>query len=288
MTTTVIFWIVGVLAFALSYAIGANDASNALATSYGADAAPLIFLLIGGAIMEMVGAVWCSGAVVTLAEKMIDGLYDNPQATIEKMMLGTTLASFIFIMFASLFGMPISGTHTVIGALIGAGIAGVTVNYINWTKTGWTVASWFISPVLSSIIALLLLALIATVCLGGFVENPKVKLTSACAISAISLAFIGFMVIWLAFDNPDPLLLEITLPVTFAIGWLQTRAAMTLEANKLSGYKMSKLQILKSTLLFWSYSDILEAKISDEAYGSYETALAFSTKASSQELDTDA
>jgi phosphate/sulfate permease len=113
-------------------------------------------------------------------------------------------------------------------------------------------------------------------------------MTSACAISAISLAFIGFMVIWLAFDNPDPLMLEITLPVTFVIGWLQTRAAMTLEANKLSGYKMSKLQILKSTLLFWSYSDILEAEISDKSYGSYETALAFSTKASSQELDTKA
>jgi hypothetical protein len=39
-------------------------------------------------------------------------------------------------------------------------------------------------------------------------------MTSACAISAISLAFIGFMVIWLAFDNPDPLMLEITLPVS--------------------------------------------------------------------------
>jgi phosphate/sulfate permease len=65
------FWIVVVLAFCMSYAIGANDAANALATSYGSNAAPLLLLLICGAVMEVIGAVWCSGAVVTLAEKMI-------------------------------------------------------------------------------------------------------------------------------------------------------------------------------------------------------------------------
>jgi PiT family inorganic phosphate transporter len=53
--------IIYILSFALSYAIGANDAANALATSYGSEAAPLLFLLIGGAIFEFIGAFWCSG-----------------------------------------------------------------------------------------------------------------------------------------------------------------------------------------------------------------------------------
>jgi phosphate/sulfate permease len=39
-------------------------------------------------------------------------------------MLGTSVASFIFILAASLFGMPISTTHSDVGALIGAGLAG--------------------------------------------------------------------------------------------------------------------------------------------------------------------
>lgn len=50
-----------VLSFLMSFAIGANDAANALATSYGSKAAPLLVLLILGAIFEFIGAFWCSG-----------------------------------------------------------------------------------------------------------------------------------------------------------------------------------------------------------------------------------
>ena len=42
---TALVVIIYILSFALSYAIGANDAANALATSYGSEAAPLLFLL---------------------------------------------------------------------------------------------------------------------------------------------------------------------------------------------------------------------------------------------------
>jgi PiT family inorganic phosphate transporter len=50
-----------VISFLMSFAIGANDAANALATSYGSKAAPLKLLLILGAIFEFIGAFWCSG-----------------------------------------------------------------------------------------------------------------------------------------------------------------------------------------------------------------------------------
>ena len=42
---------------------------------------------------------------------------------LEKMMLGASISSFFLIMSSSLFGMPISGTHTVVGALIGSALA---------------------------------------------------------------------------------------------------------------------------------------------------------------------
>ena len=50
-----------VLSFLMSFSIGANDAANALATSYGSKAASLKVLLILSAIFEFVGAFWCSG-----------------------------------------------------------------------------------------------------------------------------------------------------------------------------------------------------------------------------------
>lgn len=90
-------------------------------------------------------------------------------------MLGTCLASFSFILVASVFGMPISGTHTVIGALIGAGLAGVGYENINWSKFGTTVLSWFISPILALILTFVIFCLICSVTLGGNIISFKIR-----------------------------------------------------------------------------------------------------------------
>ena len=84
------------------------------------------------------------------------------------MMLAVSLASFFFIMCSSVFGMPISGTHTVISALVGAGIVGTGADDINWTKVGQIVSSWVISPVLSSAVTLVLIMFCCATTLGGF------------------------------------------------------------------------------------------------------------------------
>lgn len=163
-----IFWTIIILSTAMSYSIGANDAANALGTSYGSNAAKLWMLLALGAVFEFVGAVFCSSKVAgTLADKLLPTLSEQNVEVQERLMLGVSLASFSFILVSSIFGMPISGTHTVIGALIGAGLAGLAANSLNWTKFGWTVASWFISPILSSLLAGLLFLLICSQVLKG-------------------------------------------------------------------------------------------------------------------------
>lgn len=68
-------------------------------------------------------------------------------------MLGASIASFIFIMASSIFGMPISGTHTVVGALIGAGIGIGATEAINWKKLSLIIASWFAAPLTSLLIS---------------------------------------------------------------------------------------------------------------------------------------
>ena len=70
-------------------------------------------------------------------------------------MLAASLASFMFIMSSSFFGMPISGTHTVVGALVGAGLASVGPSNINWVKLGWIVLSWFVAPAVAIVLAVL-------------------------------------------------------------------------------------------------------------------------------------
>ncbi len=121
---TNIVWAIIILAFLTSFSIGANDAANALATSYGSNALKLIYLIILGCIFEFIGAYYCSAHVSgTLVQSVITDVDTIPSETVEKMMLGTSISSFLFIIMSSVFGMPISGTHTVVGALIGSGIA---------------------------------------------------------------------------------------------------------------------------------------------------------------------
>ena len=69
-------------------------------------------------------------------------------------MLACSTSAFLFIMSSSIFGMPISGTHTVIGSLMGGGIAAVGFENINWEKLGIIVISWFVAPAVSIILAL--------------------------------------------------------------------------------------------------------------------------------------
>lgn len=49
--------------------------------------------------------------------------------------------------------MPISGTHTVVGSLIGAGFVGAGADKLNYNKLIKIIASWFISPVTAAFLS---------------------------------------------------------------------------------------------------------------------------------------
>ena len=67
------------LSFLMSFSIGSNDAANALGTSYGSQAAPLIYLLVAGAVFEFLGSYFCSGKVAsTLVSRIIIGIDTQP------------------------------------------------------------------------------------------------------------------------------------------------------------------------------------------------------------------
>ena len=72
MTSETIFWIMVILCFVLAFVIGANDAANALGTSYGCNATKLIYLLVLGAIFEFIGSAFLSSKLAgTLIYKII-------------------------------------------------------------------------------------------------------------------------------------------------------------------------------------------------------------------------
>lgn len=83
------------------------------------------------------------------------------------MMLGASLASFTFVMAGTIFGMPISGTHAVVGALIGSGIVGAGFSAVGWGYMQRVVISWFISPLTSMALSFVIFYLVCYFTLGG-------------------------------------------------------------------------------------------------------------------------
>ena len=65
---------IGILSFLMSFSIGANDAANALATSYGSNALKLLYLVLLGSVFEFIGAFWCSGHV---AGKLVANIIED-------------------------------------------------------------------------------------------------------------------------------------------------------------------------------------------------------------------
>jgi PiT family inorganic phosphate transporter len=74
---------------------------------------------------------------------------------------------------ATYFGMPVSTTHSVVGAVIGFGILKAGVGHIHWDKLGEIVASWFISPLAGGILAFVIFKLISRYILSA--ERPVVS-----------------------------------------------------------------------------------------------------------------
>ena len=116
------------------------------------------------------------------------------------MMLSTTVSSFIFILASSLLGMPISTTHSDVGALVGAGLAGVGAENLSWKKVEAVVSSWIISPLVSGTLSGLLFTLLCIATLSDIFSISH-RLINFTLISGISFGVTGFMVMGLVVRN---------------------------------------------------------------------------------------
>ncbi|WP_291987072.1 inorganic phosphate transporter [Candidatus Accumulibacter sp. ACC007] len=142
----------------MTWGIGANDVANAMGTSVGSGALTVKQAIIVAAIMEFAGAYLAGGGVAsTISKGIIDGKAFEPVPELLVMgMLSALLAAGIWLMVATMRGWPVSTTHTIIGAVVGVGVAAIGMDAVQWDKMGEIVASWFVSPVLGGFFALLL------------------------------------------------------------------------------------------------------------------------------------
>ena len=163
-------WIAALLAFYMAWAIGANDVANAMGTSVGSGALTVGGAIIVAAIFEFAGAFLAGGHVTdTVRKGMLDMSLIGREQLIYGMMASLASAGTLLI-GATRFGMPISTTHSIVGAIVGFGAVAIGIDAVNWPKVLQISLSWITSPLLAGVIAFAIFHLIRSTILNK--SNP--------------------------------------------------------------------------------------------------------------------
>ena len=189
-----------IFGFYMAWNIGANDVANSMASAVGAKAITIRQAIFIAGILNIIGAACIGSHVTNTIRKGIvstEVLTDPHVALIGA--LSALLAAALWVSFATWKSLPVSTTHSIVGAMIGFGIMAGGFSVINWGKLAAVVISWVISPVLSVVISFFMFKIIVKLILSKedtFVHALK-----------LSPVFIGttFFVVILSFLFKTPL-----------------------------------------------------------------------------------
>jgi len=140
----------------LAFSNGANDNFKGVATLFGAGVTNYKNAINWATITTISGSV----AAIFLAEALVKnfsgkGLVPNELIQTPTFAIAIALGAAITVFFATKLGMPISTTHSLVGALFGAGIMAVGAEF-NFDKLGNTfLMPLIVSPLIAAVLSLL-------------------------------------------------------------------------------------------------------------------------------------
>ncbi len=141
--------------------IGANDVANNMGPAVGSNALPMAGAIAIAAVFESAGALLAGGDVVSTISKGIVAPASFASAdTFVAAMMAALLSAAVWVNLATWIGAPVSTTHSVVGGVLGAGVAVAGFGAVSWPTMGAIAASWVISPLLGGLIAAAILAVV--------------------------------------------------------------------------------------------------------------------------------
>eukprot|EP01134_Creolimax_fragrantissima_P006196 CFRG6196T1 len=150
---TWIFAVSMVFSFAAAFGIGANDVANSFATAIASRTLTLLSACVIASIAEFGGAVLLGNSTSnTIRKGIVDvDLYDARPDLLMLTMFAALVGMSVWLLSATFLGLPVSTTHSIIGAVVGAGIACFGPDSIQWgwDGVGKIIASFVISPAIS-------------------------------------------------------------------------------------------------------------------------------------------
>jgi PiT family inorganic phosphate transporter len=179
----------------LSFANGANDNFKGVATLWGSGLTTYHRAIAWGTGFTFIGslaAIWLGSA---LAAKFSGAkLVDSGIATQLPFLVAVALGAGCTVLLAARLGLPISTTHSITGALVGAGITGAGFSHVKFAVLGKGV----LLPLLFSPIVALVLTVAVQLLLNRFgwqktindcvcVDEPKALMMTPGGVSASSI-----------------------------------------------------------------------------------------------------
>src|SRR4030067_332698 len=184
--STLVLLVVTILfSYIYAFVSGFTDAANAIATSVGSRAlSPLTAVLMAG-ILETVGALTGTAVALTIGKGIVElGLIS----------LTTVLAALIGSMACSLltyaFGIPVSETHGLIGAVVGAPLAKTgSLQVVIWSGLTKVLVAIIVSPLLGFLGGAFLMGIIYFVFQKGKAKNLTPVFRNLQRLSSAFMAF---------------------------------------------------------------------------------------------------
>ncbi len=175
--------------------IGANDVANNVGPAVGSGA-----LTIGGAILiasifEASGALIAGGDVVgTIKKGIIDpAAFGGDPMLFVYAMSAALLAAALWLNLATWLKAPVSTTHSIVGGVLGGGIAAGGFAIVSWGTMGKIAASWVISPLLGGVIAATFLYVIKSQILYKEDKLTAAKKVVPVLVAIMTAAFLTYL-----------------------------------------------------------------------------------------------
>lgn len=203
-------WIVvcgGIFSFITAMGIGANDAANAFATSVGSGALTIRKAAGLAVIFETSGAILMGSHVTDTIRKGISDYqcFENEPELLMYGCMWVMICVSGWLFAATYYEMPVSTTHSCVGAMIGMTIALAGSDCVLWYKQTdnfpyvsgvlGIILSWFISPIFSGIFSSGLFAILRQSVLRSQDSNKRLKLAFPILVG-ITLVINSFFIIY--------------------------------------------------------------------------------------------
>ncbi len=175
--------------------IGANDVANNVGPAVGSGALTIGGAIVIASIFEASGALIAGGDVVgTIKKGIIDpAAFGNDPMVFVYAMSAALLAAALWLNLATWLKAPVSTTHSIVGGVLGGGIAAGGFAIVAWGTMGKIAASWVISPVLGGVIAAIFLYVIKSQIIFKEDRLSAAKKVVPILVALMAAAFITYL-----------------------------------------------------------------------------------------------